>query len=46
MIRGVGDPVGGLVFGALGRAVGGEEGLVDLRFLLHSLDGPLAPQSH
>lgn len=46
MIRGVGDPVGGLVFGAFGRAVRGEEGLVDLRLLLHFLDRPLAPSNH
>lgn len=45
MIRGVGDPVGGLVFGAFGRAVRGEEGLVHLRLLFHFLDRPLAPSN-
>lgn len=41
VIGGVGDPVGCLVFGALGGAVAGEQGLEDLRLLLHALDGPL-----
>lgn len=41
MIRGVGDPVGCLLFGTLGRAVGGEQGFEDLRLLIHDLDGPL-----
>lgn len=30
MIGGVGDPVGRLIFGALGGAVGGEEGFKSL----------------
>lgn len=38
----VSDPVGQLIFGAFGRAVGGEEGFVSLRFVRHVLDGPLA----
>ena len=46
MIGGVSDPVGGLGFGAFGRAVRGEEGLVHLRLLLHGLDRPLAPRTH
>ena len=41
MIGRVGDPVGGLVLGALGRGVGGEERLEDLRLLTHLLVGPL-----
>lgn len=41
MIRGVGDPVGRLLFGALGRAVAGEQGFEDLRPLRHLLDRPL-----
>lgn len=40
VIRGVGDPVGHLVLRALGRAVGGEQGLEDLRLLRHLLIGP------
>lgn len=40
VIRGMGDPVGCLLFGALGGAVAGEERFEDLRPLLHVLDGP------
>lgn len=36
----VGDPVGGLLLGALGGAVSGKEGLVGLGFFTVS-DGPL-----
>lgn len=46
VIRGVRDPVGGLVFGALGRAVGGEQGFEDLRLLCHFLIGPFAVGRH
>lgn len=38
VIRGVGDPVGCLLFSALCRAVGGEQRFEGLRFLLHFLD--------
>lgn len=41
VIRGVGDPVGSLIFGAFGRTVGREQGFECLRLLLHLLDGPL-----
>lgn len=44
MIRGVGDPVGRLVFSALGRAVCGEEGFKSLRLFLHVLDGSFDSQ--
>lgn len=41
VIWGVGDPVGSLLFSALGRVVGCEQGFEGLRLLLHVLDGPL-----
>lgn len=41
MVRGVGDPVGNLVFTALRRVVGCEQRLEGLRLVLHVLDGPL-----
>lgn len=37
----VGDPIGGLLFGALGGAMSGEDGLESFRLLLHLLDGSL-----
>lgn len=41
MIRGVGDPVGNLVFTALRRVVGCEQRFESLRLVLHLLDGAL-----
>lgn len=41
VIRGVGDPVGSLIFGTFSRTVGREQGFEYLRLLLHLLDGPL-----
>lgn len=41
VIWSVGDPVGSLLFSALGRGMSCEQGFESLRLLLHALDGPL-----